>query len=57
MNRTHQDVELLMNGDWSKAFVALNQNDASRLTKLRRRFVWLNILLPKRTVKNVLTKR
>jgi hypothetical protein len=55
MNKYKKDSEFLMKGDWSKAFVALNQNDSSRLSTLRRRFFWLNLILPKKKIRNVLT--
>jgi hypothetical protein len=55
MSKPQNDqISLLMQGDWSKAFVALNNQPKDRLEKAKKRFRWLRLILPKVAAKNLL---
>jgi hypothetical protein len=50
------DIVMLMSGDWSTAFRKLRENSDGEIKKLRKRYVWLNLFLPKTVIKNYLLK-
>lgn len=56
MSKPHNDqISLLMQGDWSKAFVALNRKPKDQLDKAKKRFRWLRLILPKVAAKSLLS--
>jgi hypothetical protein len=50
------DVVMLMSGDWSTAFRKLSIHPESKMKRLRKRFVWLNLFFPKSWIRNYLLK-
>lgn len=55
MSKPHDDrISLLMQGDWSKAYVALNNQPKAKLEKAKKRFRWMKLILPKVAAKNLL---
>lgn len=55
MNQPQNDrIDLLMQGDWSKAFVALGRYDRTEIRRMRRRQFWKSLLLPKATLASFL---
>ena len=50
------DSHMLMNGDWSKAYIALNRQPESRVDLLRRRYRWINFFMPKSWMKKFLVR-
>lgn len=45
-NNKDENIDVLMQGDWSKAFIALNQRSPAELEKAKRRFRWMSMILP-----------
>ena len=55
MSKTSNDqISLLMQGDWCKAYVALNAKPKARLEKARKYFRWMKLILPKVAAKKLL---
>jgi hypothetical protein len=51
MSNHHDDnIDLIMQGDWSKAFITLNQRSPAELEKAKKRFRWMSLVMPNKKV-------
>ncbi len=55
-SKNRGDVVMLMSGDWSAAFRKIQSNSNGEIKKLRNRYTWLNIFLPKAWIRSFLLK-
>ena len=47
--------DVLLQGNWSKAYITLNQRSPSELSKLLKRFRWLNLFMPKNLLRTFIS--
>ena len=48
-------IDVILQGNWSKAYITLNQRSPSELNKLQKRFRWLNLLMPKNLLREFIS--
>lgn len=53
-NNNDENIDLLMQGDWSKAFINLNQRSPAELEKAKKRFRWMSMILPSKKVGEII---
>ena len=49
------NIDVLLQGNWSKAYITLNQRSPSELNKLQKRFRWLNLVMPKNLLRGFIS--
>jgi hypothetical protein len=48
-------IDVLLQGDWSKAYITLNQRSPAELNKLKKRYRWMNLLVPKNKLREFIS--